>query len=882
MSFLLIMALSLFLAVGSLQGQTATGAGWYDALQRLGPFKGLNTASTFKGAEYADVCNNISLSRLGLGSLSPLLSYDSASVRTNADSLISTYGYSIDDCTRSIVVQTDSVGVGYGQLLSSFPSSHDITPGFPDTIWNLWSAAARSKYSTINNRLVVSNGVQPALIWDLSKRTINAAELPITPPGAAYYCPAKRNSGSDDDLDGLYFYTVRVTLIDSFPSYKTRLYNNGYISGPVKVRNGHVIIDYQIGRLPVDSLGDSQFGSQTYNVVKVEFFRSLGTVGDLDYQDTLYHVDDLDTTIINVPIGGELRLKDSIADNTIRAGGNERLYFAGGEGLDSLRGRRNPGLSNDTLTSRLGALLFGDVDLATTDTASIFRGYNDALRDSLIAGVSYIMTFEDPRYGIESDSGPSLFVEVARTERSGSNKGFSSVGLRVPRVNSGRTYCHRNIYRALVYRVPARVKNTIINAKVIEKAKPDTFFYWGGSGEILEIQKNEYKGSTLSRWQRVTKSTVIDTLVVGSYRLVAQLQKFDSTIINDTVSMITADSARRFIGHPSNPLANVTQWNSRLFGSFGSTVFISTLDSASNWPTENIVPVNEGDGDFITGLTVTRSGLLIRKRQSTWLLLDDYETLLKIGDFGCIATHSIANGDGVTFYLSDRGVRMESEGDQLDNTYRPRIISEQLRNFEKVSDSILSNAVGVYLRKEQIYMLSIDYGSAETTFVFDPRVDGVTTYTGKTGAFALAGATFYNKPGSNPCAVPETMYFIRPGSNRLWVYGADTANLPLTYTSAPILFSAPASSEITGLMAVGSAAATTTLTVEALDPLGTVSSTAQSIDSLDQKVRMISMDCGEFPYQRLRMSSTGLPANTMIEFLDVLYRRVAQSLPVAR
>lgn len=137
---------------------------------------------------------------------------------------------------------------------------------------------------------------------------------------------------------------------------------------------------------------------------------------------------------------------------------------------------------------------------------------------------------------------------------------------------------------------------------------------------------------------------------VSDAQLRAFISKAPSTFVNDP---------------PPAGIQWLCWYRGRMFAATGSYLYYSQLNLPESFDGAN-EPVNPQDGDIITGLHPTSAGLLVFKRDSTYILQGDDPAswVLEVLDpeLGCVSNDSAVTVEGVTRWWSELGPVMLSGG----------------------------------------------------------------------------------------------------------------------------------------------------------------------------------------------------------------------------
>jgi hypothetical protein len=240
---------------------------------------------------------------------------------------------------------------------------------------------------------------------------------------------------------------------------------------------------------------------------------------------------------------------------------------------------------------------------------------------------------------------------------------------------------------------------------------------------------------------------------------------------------------------PASMLENVFSYGGRMWGTRGSNIYWSGVDTSSKWGAFQFVNVGSDDGDVITAAWPTRRAIRVFKNKSSYNVYQDANLNWNLSEvssnIGCIASKSHIAGARGHYYLSTEGFVRESDGQYLERTSNAEIISSKLDNFDKLPMTTLSGAYGAYIDGKCLWTIG------DTTYVYDEKADAWSTW-----GFKIGGSTMYSA-GSNVAFMPgDSLYFYSPDKKGIFVYGLDgydtagvSGSIVLKWKSAPLLLS---------------------------------------------------------------------------------------------
>lgn len=213
---------------------------------------------------------------------------------------------------------------------------------------------------------------------------------------------------------------------------------------------------------------------------------------------------------------------------------------------------------------------------------------------------------------------------------------------------------------------------------------------------------------------QVNQRRIYRTVAGGStFRYLADIDDNTTTTYTDTTadaSMNTNEVLNEYRGHV-DPHRFVEVYASRLwFGNssaYPSGLRYSEASAYTDFPAVNLLLVDRGGGDEITGLKSAYGGLLIFKEHSIHFLTGTGATtfdLRKVVDgFGCVSGHTISSGPGGIYYLSHDGVYL------LGSSMDVQLVSRSQRPlFAELVKQRQIYATGVYDHRTSRYILSFE------------------------------------------------------------------------------------------------------------------------------------------------------------------------------
>jgi hypothetical protein len=634
-----------------------------------------------------------------------------------------------------------------------------------------WSVQDLPSMATYEDNLYIVNGTHKGLVWNGSV----VRSFPLSAPGEMEAYPVGYTGTGDDTLQtltGQYRYAV-ICRAPNYGGVGNR-WTVGYISQPVRTKDSRVILT-GFQHIPTnDSLSDSigtLSGWRGDSVTTLWIYRTKANPGYLDQVDSLWNIDSFSVFDTTTDLASKIII-DSIPDDSLgiapRAIAGHSVYAWH---LDTIMVGKD---SLNNFHSFYGAPRFVSSDLRDYDTASaghdtanygIFYGIPEQ-KDTL--GFAYMCTFIDTVTGLESDSSRSycVFNATDGIYDTDSAKLMDAIQLALPRIPDGKSGLVINLYRGLIYQITY-----------------DTGAYEGvvTTGGVTY----NYLGQQVDPADYYVQRLAVDTVVITDYFLLAQIPSVDSLFI-DTIRYDSLKAKRRFQrSSPPSLIDNLFSYDGKMFGTQGSGLYYSRLDSAYAWSAFNSVAVNPDDGDEAVIAFPTQGGIVVCKNKSAYIAYQDANGTWSESEVsglpGCIAPQSYAKGFGGHYYLSDYGVVRINDGQFLDRRHTVDLASKTLSNFDDLPIATKRAAVGMYIPGYRQYLLSI----GDTTYVYDERADGWTTW-----GFAISSAGMYGVEDNLQFVPGDTMYFTKPGDIDLYRYASDSTDndtvFLATWKSAPL------------------------------------------------------------------------------------------------
>ncbi len=636
-------------------------------------------------------------------------------------------------------------------------------------IANRFPSTGTPHFAQTNDQVYITNGVARAHVFDGRF----SSEYPARAPGEPSILPLA-DAGT---LEGYYRYAIKFSGPDT--SDTQFIFSNaaGYISAPVRVDSGQVLI-YNFPLPLLDTF--YTVAGLSGDTVDITIWRTTGDSRILDMYDTLWLVDSVKIAEIDWPNPGPgygtATFTDTTSDFTLRDDAGETIvigsYFGGWSNWN--------GLWIDTVDSDTA---FGGFFAPSTvnklthvqlpGTPSFYRADSILgssgiwhLADSTVswytaAGFSWIVVFVDTlNQAITSDSGRGLNLFHAYNPDSYSKSYFEVPSTK--KVQLGFSRLRTESMRIVLPRSPDTTVMALLYRAPIRATKFDTLYqtkWWGqlGGGEITTLQELAIRGGDFE---------------VSQYYLIGQYSPGDT--IRDTVhfdSLLFRDPYRRNAA-PGAPLDVIASGNRLILMDRQNVYMGNLLDSGATFNVLKQKPIEPDDGDQNVTLWTQSQGVIkIAKNNSSYNLFRSggiWQLPELSRHYGVVAPLSHASAPEGDYFLSADGVRLEREGIYRSRSIEPLLMSSQLINFKDVAISDLKTAIGTYF--DDKYILSIP--ALDTTFVLNKviRTDGSTGFGWSTWDLIMVGATKFRVSDDNIIMPGDSLYFIKSGESKIYVF----------------------------------------------------------------------------------------------------------------
>jgi hypothetical protein len=711
--------------------------------------KGMNNVSSdfAVGQEYARNIHNFDLGR-NVGALTRRYGYDSITAisSSNSDSLKNPYGVYLPDGRQFLVYVTDLKSSRFGEVQAGVVNSTNISGG--NTIAPRWGIKTQTTYAMQNGILFMANGQNRMVAYDVLGGKFGAASpdpfgngggvtyaRPIPPyaPGEVEIYPLLDTAGAGI-LYGDYMWAV--VLQDSGAAQTRRV---GYLTPRMRMDSGRAMIMGLNNFFVAESL------ATTAPIRYIKLYRTKANPGPITQFTTLFKTGDS----VKFPGGAGTVIDDTPDGSLVVADSVMPSQFKTNHWNDPAR----PG------QPRIIRRVPDTVDVTTKARHGLALG----TKNVHIMKWAWVCTFVDTSFNAESDTGTHIELDSIITFANDSDwTTIKSVTLSVPKPNSSYTHMGINIYRAPMYYSLLDTAFKLDTNMVVRQSGHDTSYH-------------EFKYGR--------KVTTKDTSIFGPFRLIGHLTSSDSIFV-DTFSLNQWSGGQILRqNRPPSGINNLTSYGGRIFGSAGSRLYMSLLDSGS-FAQMRFIEINRDNGDEITGIVAGRRAMRIFEGGSSYNVYQDdggnWSRSEISSGIGCIAPRSIAQSALGTYYLSGKGVVLENDGQYIERTQATQLVSAPLKNFDLLPMATKRTAVGICVDNK--YLLCI----GDTTYVWDEKAQGWSTWSMK-----FSGATLYGVDANINFVRPDTMYFVQPNSRTLYRYKTSNKDNGVNFTakwrSAPLL-----------------------------------------------------------------------------------------------
>lgn len=688
----------------------------------ISKFKGLYTLGGKIGVEpdYLVTANNVNFQRFGLNTIGMRNGYDSVCFWSGTDSILGIAALQMADGRRRLIGVRDDSAKDYGSVWATPWGSANFDSA--TKIQDYWGASGTPSFCTYRDQMYIVNGEQKGIVYDGAV----TRSFPLQAPGEPTIVPLN----AAGNLNGEYRYLLSGTL---YSGDSTETIFDSYVSGPVRVKNGHVLLK-DFAFVQHDTLRTFADSMCLY------IYRTRANTGTLDDLDTFFLVSE---TAYKICSDSATKFDSAIFTDTTA---DANLYTSSTRTWPNITLKLGRDSTTRAFQRRYGAPTWINGDTAWGDASKgLWKGMTGQ-KDTL--GVVYACTYVDTLTGLESDTGRSTWIYFNDSAASC----FKKITVGLPKGPANVSGLMLNLYRA-----------TMIPFGSIDSTRKDS------AGHIYSINKSWI------HYSRIDSITILDL-----YR-VAQIPLTD-TVYADT---LRSDSLRikfpRFSQQQPPPLmSQIFTAGSRLVGIQDSRLWTSRVDSVQKWMLFDFSELSPNDGDRLTTAWLTRYGQVrAMKNFTNYNVPDDTWKPVLYGAWGCVAPFSHVSTPVGDWYASARGFILENSGPTLERTYESPIISNTLSNFTNMTLAQLSTAFSIYLPKEDLFLSSI----GDTTYACFPRAGFAwSTWTGLT----FGGACIYDTGQTVGLKPSESMYFFKRGGKKLYKYGSTETISAITVKTVPL------------------------------------------------------------------------------------------------
>ena len=658
-----------------------------------------------------------------------------------------------------------STDVGLSVMPRSWDSVEYVPTGSGIPVASGLPAPALVQWAQLHDRLYVTNAVGKMLV------VIGNSVQWFPPPSPSE--PLAIPTDASGPLFGRYRYVVQYSG-DSvlYPGHRDRF---GYITTPIQAES--VLV--QLTHFPPPQRNAVLTTAEDTATVRI--WRTVGQTSSaaLSVVDTFWLVG---TIFIDSTSYATASFTDTMSDITLRT---QPSIIVSDSGRQYTYDPNTPGASSGTkYFRRPGAPTV--VSYAARADSGIWAGASEDW--DICAGYSYIAVFFDTLSRAFSDSSRSIaFLQKGKptsyasdTTYNGDTLSFNRSVFSSVRIALPRNHTNNNNLRVVLYRAPIR---------------PAT--YDSATTTNIEIvPQYNVLGQRLPDDTIVTTRIfccVADSFYLGAYRYIGEGAPGDT--ITDTVSYADAEARPIYVRSfpPSTPSAVVAFDNRLIIADRGVILMSNVADTSIGFSALRSIPVNRDDGDRVTAIIPQRGVLKVAKSRRTYVMrkaggswaLQELAT-----NYGVTAPLSVARMPEGEIFLSNDGVRIESENIYRDYSSLGQLLSTSVAELRDMTNDVRSSAVAVFFRDR--YWLSVPkYG---WSFVMQRVLDESgrmrypwSKWSIRPIAFAPMSfgkqSLFYRQ---------DSLYFAMPGQPAVYVFGGsdkDSAKyiVQMQYLSGPLV-----------------------------------------------------------------------------------------------
>lgn len=675
--------------------------------------------------------------------LSRRRAFDSVSAIDGQDSIIDIFSFETPDRNQYLILVTDSENVAYGNVYITQAGSHSIDNDSITRIATKWPIAYRPSLAKRDGMAHMVNGVGSGILY---KNGVTRS-YPLGAAGEPRITPVT----TAGNLDGEYYYMVAMERgYHALGEYYQR--QIGMITSPVTVTDGQVILDRFVFQ-PSDSLFSTAASDPTM-YTDIILYRTRANVAPLGVEDTFF-------LCKYVSVQGwapydTLTIVDNIADGSLNGSPSTYPPIPVVDETYLWYGRDSLGVYKP----RYGAPGYVEGDTANR--------INDSTTG--ITGWGIFYTLYDTETGIEGKASVALDILKKGTE--------GQYTYSFPRLRSSDAGLVYRVYRAPIYTASL---DSVTVTKYCWRV-----YYLDGSNQVYDAWPQACGSGNINiiRCEKITCGTkqvaIPDSITHGPFYLVDTLRP--STTVQATYTDTMPYS--KLVNRPDYQDPFVPEKLSKIFfagnqfiGIEGSNVYYT--DSAGRWDLFKLQQVAPDDGDVITAAWPTRTTVRVTKQRSSYNLIGDDLRPELVDNKGCMAPLSVAQTSYGTYYMSQRGIELETEGQYLERTWRATDITADIDNIRKLPYSEREDAIAIPIPDEQKVIWQI----GDTGFVWHEDLGTWVTWSTRIKAWALydtTSATQTSGDGRQPIPAAtgspvgdiagQALYIVMPGSSTLCRY----------------------------------------------------------------------------------------------------------------
>lgn len=731
----------------------------------------------------------------------------------------------------------------------------EITPGFASGgRWSALMVSQQSKYQpsvrlwpyihkdetpiweTWKSHVFIALPRQRPLVYD-GTRTV-----PLIPraPGQLEITPVF-TANSTWKINGL----VRYTLLQMLSGAGSVVYTNdsllesdadgtsftatrtGYVSHEIELDNEHALL-FGFPKAAPDTLSVMDIDSIMYYVCRT---RGKPFAGEQSF-DSFFVVDSIRLAVASIE-ADTLIIIDSIPDDSL---GHPGWPFIGGHRgiipfdtafVDSVTKRNDSAFAINGHFVAPGGPTFISHDTGSAGAnATWWQDSQDENDSTLVVGVVYFTTLLDTLNGAISDSSPNLWVALAKPNQGTTSDSTKEIKLGIPTLTARDSGLVRILWRSRVLISQVEELSYEVGDSVyinIDFKQVRDGIAGRGSDERtiritdLDIQTftrptglTEQELSELKRGESQVGG--VKGRVVGPRRARRGIP-FAAYLITDPARDTITDtlqwaelmgasaSFRTTVGSGTwSPLDNRVNifngfyaFGDKLYGWYGSRLYMSALDTAFIFRPFQDVAFNLDDGDEVVQVVSIGHKLLVLKNRSMIEMYDLFNGIptksAQHDGIGCVAPHSLVSEKGSVIFLSEHGVVSLKASQFQPFGIQTGIISHKINDLilgrpgNKRSAADLKKAVGALV--DDKYLLSFPVNSDpsdDTTFVYHIPLNAWSTYD-----FSFHQATKYDTFTVEGLVQSNRLLFARNDDERIFEFGGSNfyldsgdANLAIT------------------------------------------------------------------------------------------------------